>query len=523
MGVSAYAYYEYINQPLKSFDWMKKLTRAELEDEVTDMRPPPYFATVPWDNQLVCFLLGVNRDNFLYFVDLGGGKTKIILDITAYRKAADGMRCALILVPNVVSIESWMDEAKVHQPNLRLVGLSGSTFYRRDALKETDVDAFVINYQGLLYLVSTKMKVKGKQKLVIDDKLFKAFAERFDLMAMDEAQIFKNHQSLTYRVLKRMAKQCKWRYGTTGTPGDPEDLWAQFNVIDDGATLGRTLAVYRMVYFSTAMNYWGGREYTFKKKLLPDLHRRIKNRSIAYSEAELPDLPPLVPTVVPLVLPIETRRYYAKLAIEFDEARRRGDNRQLQNSFLRMRQLSAGFLTVRGEDLDKATIEFAENPKIDWLYGFIPQLPRGRKVVIFHDYIWTGRRIGEALKDMGVKHTRLWSGTRDKKDALRKFLDDPTYRAFVVNSASGSSVLNLQVANYHVFFECPLSPITRAQAKRRTRRSGQKADRVFQYDLVMRGTKDEDILAASEAGINLMHRLLNKPSQRDLFDKEDRA
>jgi SNF2 family DNA or RNA helicase len=90
---------------------------------------------------------------------------------------------------------------------------------------------------------------------------------------------------------------------------------------------------------------------------------------------------------------------------------------------------------------------------------------------------------------------------------LQKFKSDPNVRVLVINVRSGSSSLNLQFANYLVFFEQPDNPIDRQQAERRVWRPGQ-SKRVLIYDLLVRQTKDFALHASNLAGEDLLQSII---------------
>jgi len=91
---------------------------------------------------------------------------------------------------------------------------------------------------------------------------------------------------------------------------------------------------------------------------------------------------------------------------------------------------------------------------------------------------------------------------------LQKFKSDPNIRVLVLNDMSGSSSLNLQAANYVVFFEQPDNPITRQQAERRVWRPGQ-TKRVLMYDLLVKATKDHALYKSNKAGEDLLKSIMS--------------
>ena len=79
-----------------------------------------------------------------------------------------------------------------------------------------------------------------------------------------------------------------------------------------------------------------------------------------------------------------------------------------------------------------------------------------------------------------------------------------------MNSESGSTGVDglQEVCRYLVFFESPVSPITRKQAIKRVHRPG-SSRKVFIYDLIMQNSVDVRILDFIEEGRNLFEALVN--------------
>jgi len=165
-------------------------------------------------------------------------------------------------------------------------------------------------------------------------------------------------------------------------------------------------------------------------------------------------------------------------------------------------------MTLHGEDSAKLKIAFDENPKLDALQELVEDMPYGCKMVVFHHYQYTNQLICERLKLMGVGHAKIYGKSRDPLGELKKFATNDKCRVLVINSRSGSSSLNLQHANYTVFFEQPDSAIDRQQAERRVWRPGQNK-RVMIYDFLMKGTADTPMHKANKAGENLLRNLLD--------------
>jgi len=211
---------------------------------------------------------------------------------------------------------------------------------------------------------------------------------------------------------------------------------------------------------------------------------------------------------IPIPLPDSIKSHVEKARKELQDAIKNKDFKLAGNSFLTLRQLSSGFITFKEDDMDEGgkaerfKVRFDESPKLDTLIGLIEAMPSECKMVVFHDYIETGQIISDRLTGLSIQHARIYGGVSDKLAQLRRFTNTNHCNILVINSRSGSSALNLQKANYLVFFECP-SVIDREQAEARCYRPGQTRT-VFIYDLLVNGTIDSQYLNTVKAGGDLL-------------------
>lgn len=503
-------------------DWAvaKELTAAEVQRELDHLRPKPNFILEPRLHQKVCFMLGCAFPYFLFFGDTGVGKTSIMLNVMRQKKLQGELGRALVVVPNVANIENWEQECEKHTPDLNLVPLYGGTEERVDILDETtDGDVYVINYAGLTYLATEKNTIptktkKKKQRVVVAYKL-RALTDYFNGFVLDESQNVKSIHSLAYKILNAMAGQMEYRYALTATPfgRDPQDLWPQFNLVDRGETFGTTLSMFREIFFTTQKNYWGGYEHTFKPKQEPLLQRMLRHKSLRYMADECIDMPDKNYQTIRARFPGGAEKYCKALLKEIiDTASGRTEKK---NAFIKMRQISSGFIRIndKGGDVD---IVFKENPKLEKLMDLLERIPEPHKIIVFNELIKSGDLVRDALDAEGMSHARLYSGTKDPRAEIAKFKTDPECRILLANSKSGGTGLNLQVANYVIFYESPTSAIVRHQAEGRAYRQGQP-HKVFFTDLVVDGTFDQKVLSYQQEGKDLLECLLDGEVQLDFL------
>lgn len=497
--ISKEAILEYLyKEPKGSYSSFKTATKEYYEESL----PLSELKTKPYHHQMVGLFIGLLEDKFLYFYDMGTGKSKIVLDVLTIRsKVPDEWNRVLVVSPNASTVDTFVKEVEKHS-NFDCIPLLGTREERWELLeKMTDIN--VINYTGLLTLCTDPKNgswIPNKGKI---EKLSKMF----DVLILDEIHLAKNHRSLTFNVLRQLGKDMRLKYGLTGTPinRDPMALWAQFNLIDDGETLGKHISLFREAYFTMTNNFWGGVDFKFKQILEGNLNKKLNQKSIRYAEWEANDLPEKVVIDVPIHLSFEASEWYNSVinGIIYTE----GDVDLIKESFHKLRRLCSGyFMFKNAEGIERELIP-KENAKLETLLELIENTPEESKIVVFLDYVKSGDIICDALKKRKIKFERLYGGTKDKIGTKNRFIDDPKIKVLVTNTKSGGVGLNLQVANYAVFYELPLSNIDYLQAVKRVHRTGQ-SKRTFIYHLITKNSLEEKLMGYIINGQDLFKALI---------------
>jgi SNF2 family DNA or RNA helicase len=502
--ISKAAMDNYFNQKLDDWRWVKELSRKDALEYIKENVPKEFkFKTKPFIHQLVGFIIGIHNPKFLWFLDMGTGKSKLVLDLLNYYKLIGKINKILILVPSPVGIGSFIEQIEMHS-DFSYESLYGIKNERWNILERTKADICIMNYAGLrVMLMGEKneehISLPSKEKII-------EFSKYFDAVVWDEIHALQNMKTLTYRLSVSFTHQYPVKYGLTGTPvgRDPMDLWTQFHVIDNGETLGRVISIYREAFFDTKVNYWGGYEYKFKKTREKQLQRRLCNKSLRYAIEEVIDLPEKIYRRINVKLSTESRGYYKSIVEGLIALK--GNFVEIDAVFVRLRQICSGFLQHNLDD-EKVIIDFDYNTKLEALMDLVDSIPLSSKIIIFHEFIHSGNIISKELKKNKYKHERLFGGTKDKIGAKNRFTNEKDIRIFVVNSKSGGTSLNLQVANYIIYFESPVSPKIRVQSEGRAYRTGQ-TKHTFIYDLVVKGSIEEKVLDYLAEGKDIFKALI---------------
>ena len=518
MAISRQAVKEFAGRQLDDHRWIKQVARERLMREVATLRVPPAFKTDPWLHQLACWWIGLHYPRFLFLLDMGLGKTKIISDLFTQLLREKRARRALVGVPRVINIDSWADDLAVHsdlEPNLVSVeDIEG----KRELLLNPTGDVTVVDFAGLHLALSAKgYNAKGKRALVRDDRLVRQAQRLYDFVGVDEIHKLSNKENLWFSIWRMLTKEARYAYGSTGTlfGKDPLAAWAPFFLIDRGETLGENVGVFREAFFTAKFDQWKGQVWTYDKSKAPVLNRMLQHRSLRYEEDEVLDLPKRVPRLRVVDMSEEQRGHYMR-ALE-GLINSGGSLRDLEAPWVRMRQITSGYLAWKDGTGDHV-LRFKRNPKLDWLESKLEEMGDS-KVVVCYDYTETGRMICERVKAMGLDYEWYYGGTRDQSASRRRFLDDPGCRVFVMNSqAGGTGNDGLQkVARYMIFYESPSNPIDRRQTEKRIHRPGQE-QRSFIWDVVAQGTLDGGILAQIAEGVDVHKRVVDgKLPSRNFF------
>jgi SNF2 family DNA or RNA helicase len=498
----------FLNRELDNFDWVKKLSPSQIDSALADL-VPVHLTEGLWLHQKAILLIMHYQSRFILHVGMGGGKTLTLLTLIRFLKKKGEKPRAIVFVPYLTAVDTWIEEVKKFAPELKCCPLLESSSENIKLITETDCDLYVVCYQSAVAMITTKIKKTGeiKGKWLLDaDKVAECFGN-CNILIMDEIHRCKGYNSTTFHLCSQISSTAEYVYGLTGTPfgNDMQDLWAEFYAIDFGETLGPNISFFRNVFFTRKQGFWGGVEFNFKKKYKKHLQQMIKNRSIHYKVTDFSDMPEKQYVTRRINFHASIRSHIESAKKELKEAAIGRDAEIAGNAFMQLRQLSSGFITFK-DDEERIKVKLDHNPKLDMLCDLIEDMPPECKMVVFHDYIHTNHLISERLTKLKVSHARIWGGQRDPLGQLKKFREDESCRVLIINSKSGSSALNLQFANFIVFFECP-SVIDREQAEARCYRPGQK-NTVFIYDLFVNGTIDEEHYTAVKMGSDFLTEFL---------------
>ena len=188
------------------------------------------FKMKPYAHQLTALEKSWNRESYAYFMEMGTGKTKVLIDNLAMLYDKGKVNGALIIAPKGVVGTWYNNELPNHLPNhienVTVLWQSNITKKQQEKLETlyeigTALHILIMNVEAL----STDKGIK--------------FAEKFlschdTLMAVDESTTIKNPAAKRTKNILGLAQNTKYRRIMTGSPvtKNPLDLFSQCYFLD---------------------------------------------------------------------------------------------------------------------------------------------------------------------------------------------------------------------------------------------------------------------------------------------------
>jgi len=435
------------------------------------------------------------------FLDPGLGKTSITLAAIKLLKQKKVLDKVLLIAPLRVCYSVWPKEVEKWQDfhGLRVQVLHGS---KKDEALKADADVYVINPEGLEWLLQVK-KTKtpsGKTKVDVDLRRWKALG--FDTLVVDELSKFKHVATNRFKALKLVLSTFRRRWGLTGSPASNGllDLFGQCFVLDQGRTLGPYISHYRMKYFVPSHD---GFSWNIREGAEDEIYERINPLALRMAADDYLDMPTLIENNIRVDLPPNVMEVYDRL--ENDLIAKLGDGIVVASNAaaasMKCRQVANGGIYLDPEvealvKLPKSKREWANlhTEKVDALAELIEEL-QGSPLLVAYDFEHDLDRLRERL---GKDIPYIGGGVTAKRSAeLEQLWNAGKLPVLLGHPQAMAHGLNLQEMGNHVcWHSLTWDYELYDQFIRRVLRQGNKSKKVFVHHIIARGTVDEVVLAA---------------------------
>ena len=466
---------------------------------VKTVRIPKQFSSVLRDYQIQ----GVHWLHFLHHYhfagiladDMGLGKTLQALAILSIHAKSD--KPSLIVAPKTL-LHNWEHEVSLFAPHFKVKIIDGAQAEREGYIKDAKkYDLIVTSYPAL-------------QK---DIEVYEKYKHTFNYCVIDEAQYIKNPRTKNAHTVRRVA--CDYRLALTGTPleNGVEEIWSSFDFLMPGF-LGHHAHFQKHTGNPIMKQSDGAALARLKTKVQCFMLRRTK-------EEVLKELPPKIEQVLECDLSDEQNILYQDVLKRVqkdisDQVKKKGfagSQIHILAGLTRLRQICNHPALVLPEKKRGSY----PSAKLDACMGIIEEMKaENRKVLVFSQFTKMLDILAKELNERKIKHSYLSGKTKDRKETVHGFTDDPEKTVFLISTKAGGVGLNLTVADAVVIFDPWWNPQVERQAVDRAHRIGQNKT-VNVYRLRTKGTIEEKIATLQDRKQNLFNALVG--DSKDLFKK----
>ena len=466
------------------------------------------FKTKPYAHQLTALEKSWNKENFAYFMEMGTGKTKVLIDNLAMLYDKGKINGALIVAPKGV-VKTWYEqELPTHLPNhienVTVLWQSNITKKQQEKLEmlfeiETAFHILVMNVEAL----STEKGVNFAKKFIDSHKT---------LMAVDESTTIKTPTAQRTKNIILLGKQAKYKRIMTGSPitKNPLDLYTQCEFLDPWLLDFASYYSFRNRYAEMKTMHVRGRSIQVVKEFrhLGELSDTVKQFSYRVLKEDCLDLPPKNFIKRHITLTLEQQKVYKQMK-EHALAILNGKTTTTMTvltQLMRLHQITCGHFTA-----DDGSVQSVKSNRMSELMSILEEIDG--KAIIWANYQRDIENIvNDITKKYGPESVVDYYGLtpqEDRQDNIRKFQNDPECRFLIGTPQTGGYGITLTQANTVIYYSKGYDLEKRLQSEDRAHRIGQKKT-VTYIDLICEDTIDEKIVKALRDKINIASEVMGE-------------
>jgi len=470
------------------------------------------FKTVPYAHQITALEKSWDKENYAYFMEMGTGKSKVLIDNMSMLYDHGHINGVLILAPKGVYRNWQRQEIPTHLPNhiedFTVAWTPTPNKVEKEMLesiikdpKDLTLDIFLMNIEAL-------HTPKGSR-----------FAERFlnghrAMIVIDESTTIKNPKAIRTKNALKLSTLAKYRRILTGSPvtRDPIDLFSQCEFLDP-AILGHA-SYYSFKNRYTVQVRTNVGTHVFNKvvgyKNLGELSGLLNAHSYRVLKEDCLDLPEKIYTKRQVDLTPEQKKAYKEMkdyALTLFEDGSVLTASTVMTQLLRLHQISCGHLIM-----EDGETKIFKNNRITELMDILEEVDG--KAIIWANYRQDIRTIyNNIAKKYGPDTVATYYGDTpdgERQDIVQRFQDPKSpLRYFVGNQQTAGYGLTLTAASTVVYYSNNYDLEKRIQSEDRAHRIGQKSN-VTYIDLIAEKTVDERIVKALRNKINIASTVLGE-------------
>jgi len=467
------------------------------------------FKTKPYAHQLTALEKSWDKTEYGYFMEMGTGKSKVLVDNMAMLYDKGKINGAVIVAPKGVYRNWYSQEIPNHlsshiQP--KMVLWTALTSKKKDKEYQTlfetghDLHILIINVEAL----STKKGLDFAAKFMRCHKT---------MLAIDESTTIKNPNAKRTKSILALGKEATYRRILTGSPvtKSPLDLYTQCGFLNSYLLGYDSFYAFRNRYANMIDRNFGGRRVQLigSYKRLDELADKLKGFSYRVLKDDCLDLPDKVYIRREVDLTDEQSKAYStmKSAALASLKGKMATAPHVLTQMMRLHQITCGHL--RNDD---GTITEIKNNRLKELVELLDEVEG--KVIIWANYVYDIENIVKVITDeFGADSIVQYYGaisSEQRQKNIEKF-QDPNSKArfFIGNPQTGGYGITLTCANTVVYYSNGYDLEKRLQSEDRAHRIGQNKS-VTYVDFIAPKTVDEKIVKALRSKMNIANTIMDE-------------
>jgi SNF2 family DNA or RNA helicase len=467
------------------------------------------FKTKPYAHQITALEKSWNKEAFAYFMEMGTGKSKVLIDNIAMLYDKGKINGALIIAPKGV-YQNWFD---IEIPNHMASHVEKDVVLWRAAInkkQQTELNKLFESTEKLHILVMNVEAFSSEKGLKFASKFLSCHNT---LMAIDESTTIKNPEAKRTKAIVGLGRHAKYRRILTGSPvtKSPLDLYKQCEFLDEGLLDFTSYYAFRTRYAIMKSANFGGRsvQIVVGYKNLAELSERIEKFSYRVLKEDCLDLPDytFMKRIIQLS-PEQQKIYYQMKQIALAQL----DGKLMTTAtalvqLMRLHQITCGHFTA-----DDGTIKDIKNERLSTLMDILKEVEN--KAVIWAHYKHDIKAIVEAIeKEYGKDSYVTYYGEtpfEERQGNIKKIQDPNSPVRFIIGTPqTGGYGITLTEANTMIYYSNGYDLEKRTQSEARINRAGQKRKMTY-IDIIAQDTVDEKIVKALIKKMDIANEIMNE-------------
>jgi len=466
------------------------------------------FKTKPYAHQMTALEKSWNKESYAYFMEMGTGKTKVLIDNLAMLYDKGKVNGALIIAPKGVVGTWYNNELPTHLPshieNITVLWKAAITKKQKQNLDELFSEG-----EGLHILI---MNVEAFSTTKGVDFAKKFLSCHNTLMAVDESTTIKNPDAKRTKNICKLGQHAKYKRILTGSPitKSPLDLYKQCDFLHPELLGHSSYYTFRTRYAIMRTANFGGRsvQIVVGYRHLDELAAKLKVFSYRVLKDDCLDLPPktFMKRIVKLTLAQEKIYKEMKHLALAEMEGKMMTTATVLTQLMRLHQITCGHFRA-----DDGTIKDINNNRLDELLDVLNEV-EGKAVIWAHYQHDVERIIERIRKEYTVDSVVDYYGltpTSERQQNIEKFQNDDKCRFFVGTTQTGGYGITLTAASTMIYYSNGYDLEKRQQSEARIDRIGQKFPMTY-IDIMAEDTIDERIVKALRKKVNIATQIMGE-------------